>query len=70
MWYPTLLSFSMQLIIHLSKLQVYAPDFIAHVRLKQRLAELQFSQLCKFARDYAGSGKSCAVKDTIDQTIC
>jgi hypothetical protein len=54
----------MQLIIHTSIFQVYAPDFIAHVRLKHRLAELQFSHLYKFDKDYPGSGKSCAVKDT------
>jgi hypothetical protein len=54
----------MQLIIHMSIFQVYAPDFIAHVRLKHRLAELQFSHLYKFDKDYDGSGKSCAFKGT------
>jgi len=56
----------MQLIICMSIFQVYAPDFIAHVRMKHRLAEIQFSHLYKFDKDYAGSGKLCAVKDTKD----
>jgi hypothetical protein len=56
----------MQLIIHLSTFQVYAPDFIAHVRLKHRLAELQFCHLCKFDKGYAGSERSCAVKESKD----
>jgi len=50
----------------MSIFQVYAPDFIAHVRLKHRMAELQFCHLYKFDKDYAGSGKSCAVKVTKD----
>ena len=50
----------------MSIFQVYAPDFIAHVGLKHRLAELQFSHLYKFDKDYAGSGKSCAFKGTKD----
>jgi hypothetical protein len=50
--------------IYMSTHQVYAPDFTAHVRLKHRLAELQFSHLYKFDNDYVGSGS--AVKDTKD----
>ena len=60
----------MKLIILMSLFQVYAPDFIAHVRLKHRLAELQFSHLYTFDKDCAGSGKLCAVKDTKDYTTC
>jgi hypothetical protein len=56
----------MQLIIHVSTFQVYAPDFIAHIRLKHRQADLQFTHLCKIDMDYAGSGKSCTVKDSED----
>jgi len=43
----------MQLIIRMSIFQVYAPDFIARVRLKRRLAELHFAHLYKFDKDYA-----------------
>jgi hypothetical protein len=50
----------------MSIFQTYAPDFIALVRLKHRLAEFQFSHLYKFDKDYAGSGKSCADKGTED----
>jgi hypothetical protein len=44
--------------------QTYAPDFIADVRLKHKVAECEFSHLFKFDKQLVGSRKWFVVKDT------
>jgi hypothetical protein len=44
-------------------LQTYAPDFIADVGLKHRLAECQFSHLFKFDKQHIGSSKQFVAED-------
>jgi hypothetical protein len=44
--------------------QTYAPEFIADVGLKHRLAECQFSHLFKYDKQQVGSRTWFGTKDT------